>query len=174
MPNERWRDVIGYEGLYQVSDLGRMWSLYVNRVMKPAGGTTGYPHVILHKDGVKTTADIHILVLTAFVGPCPKGQECLHGSVNRADVRLVNLSWGTRTQNLGPDKLRDGTDNRGVKNAGAKLTLSQARIVKQRAQAHNGTQDEIASTFGITQSMVSRIKLDKAWSNSLAEEVYGG
>jgi hypothetical protein len=51
--------------------------------------------------------DVHVLVLTAFVGPCPDGNEALHFNDIPDDNRLSNLRWGTRSQN-NHDAIRNG------------------------------------------------------------------
>lgn len=93
---EIWRDIIGYEGLYQVSSLGRVKSLERYVLHKKADPSYGYRHrkekilvtfvrnqtghvaVNLYKNDVMTTLHVHTLVLEAFVGDCPQGQQCRH------------------------------------------------------------------------------------------------
>ena len=79
MSEEIWKDIKGYEGLYQVSNLGRIKGLerrcktrwYTRKVPEkiysPAIDTYGYPIVSLHKDGKKKTITIHKLVANAFL-----------------------------------------------------------------------------------------------------------
>lgn len=121
---EQWLPVVGYEGLYEVSDLGRVRS--VDRVVMRRGGIpvrrkgqvmtfTARAHhgdlkVTLSRGGKGKTWLVHRLVLTAFRGPCPPSLECLHGNGNSADNRLVNLRWGTRSENQ-EDSVRHGTHN---------------------------------------------------------------
>lgn len=111
---ELWKPVVGFEGLYEVSDLGRVLSL-PRTVVKSngvpytaAGGIRslslnhkGYPKVTLVSDSVLTTRVVHRLVLESFVGPKPDGMECRHLNGIRTDVRLSNLAWGTPTENAG-------------------------------------------------------------------------
>lgn len=115
MPSERWRDIPGYEGQYKVSDLGHVKSL--SRRVKVQGGTRSVQGCILkivqRPDGYcvvgveKGMVRLHRLVLLAFIGPCPKGQECRHLDGNRQNNRLNNLKWGTRSENA-QDRLRHG------------------------------------------------------------------
>ena len=121
---EKWKDVIGFEGLYQVSNLGRVKS--VDRVVRHnlggpkkvrgrilrlrSRGKCGHFAVNLHKDGHGWTASVHRLVLASFVGPCPEGKECLHGAAGISDNSVSNLKWGTREENQ-YDRHRDGTYN---------------------------------------------------------------
>jgi len=119
---EQWRDIEGYEGLYQVSDLGRVRSL--DRVVPHARfGTmrlkgrivslvphnqSGYFISRLHKEGVERTFYVHRLVAAAWIGPCPNGKQVRHGTNGHLDNSTSNLSYGTRSQNE-LDKRRDGT-----------------------------------------------------------------
>jgi len=118
---EQWRDVVGYEGHYEVSDLGRVRS--VDRVIKhPRGGSkrksrimrcrlnrpNGYLKLDLRKDGVRQLVAVHRLVAAAWIGPCPDGQQVRHGLGGHLDNSVDNLSYGTHSQNE-LDKRRDGT-----------------------------------------------------------------
>src|SRR5262245_12445878 len=127
--SERWLPVPGYEGLYEVSDLGRVRSLHTGRgkgkrggLLAPAltGGTCPKLCVVLYRDGAKRTRLVHHLVLEAHARPRPPGMDALHGPGGPLDNRLENLYWGTRRRNY-LDSVRDGTAARGEKTGGAKL-----------------------------------------------------
>lgn len=105
---ERWLPVPGYEGLYEVSDEGRVRSLdkinargrrWKGRILTPAYMPRGYRTVSMWRDGKQKTALVHRLVLFAFAGPQPDGMEALHGNGNPNDNRAVNLRWGTHSEN---------------------------------------------------------------------------
>lgn len=104
---ERWRAIPGYEGSYEVSDLGRVRSLdRITRdgkrvrgcVLKPFTMPSGHLRVGL-SHGPGQTKKVHRLVLEAFVGPCPPEMEALHRNGVPADCRLANLRWGTKSEN---------------------------------------------------------------------------
>lgn len=111
---ERWLPISGYEGVYEVSDLGRINSLPRRgrpaRVLKPFANASGHLLVDLCVDGKRWTRQVHLLVLEMFVGPTPEGMECRHLNGNPADNRLVNLKYGTRSENL-HDSVLHGTHN---------------------------------------------------------------
>ena len=118
---EEWRSVVGWEGLYEVSSLGRMRSLdrppmngrraNKGRVLKAVpNGTKGDPHVIL-TDGVRRWGcHVHVLVARAFIGPRPDRLDVCHKNSINADNRLVNLRYGTRTSNA-LDRVAAGNDH---------------------------------------------------------------
>jgi hypothetical protein len=93
---ERWRPVPGYAGWYEISDLGRVYSL---PRAATAGGliairrnTRGYNVVVLCKYGKRRTVPVARLVLGAFAGP-PDGRRARHGAKGPADDSLGNLEW---------------------------------------------------------------------------------
>lgn len=105
---EHWKDIKGYEGLYQVSDLGRIKSLertfrsgknhlnvmtYPSRVIKNKRYKSGYLYIVLSKNGVPKKFKIHRLVAQAFC-PNPDGKPCVdHINTKRDDNRAENLRW---------------------------------------------------------------------------------
>jgi len=120
---ERWRSVPGYEGLYEVSDQGRVRS--VQRVVQRSNGVTQtirervlrpqrnrkHLNVTLHgQNGITQTPLVHRLVLEAFVGPCPPGQEACHWDDVGDNNKLSNLRWGTPAENQ-RDKVRNGLNH---------------------------------------------------------------
>lgn len=112
LPNEEWRDIKGYEGLYQVSNLGRVKSLpkyrktiyeYVSKpmILSPrARGRKGYLAVALNKDGKTKQFGIHRLVAQAFC-PNPNGYvEVNHKDEDKTNNRADNLEWCSRSYNV--------------------------------------------------------------------------
>ena len=108
--NEEWRDIEGYEGLYQVSNLGRVRSLdrhirkgnrpycIKGRILKNLKGA--YCYVNLHnEDGIAKKYKVHRLVADVFVSnPCNLPQVN-HKNENKMDNRAINLEWVTAQQN---------------------------------------------------------------------------
>jgi hypothetical protein len=131
---EVWNPVVGDEGSYEVSDLGRVRSLDRTIVrssklgklhsvprrggfLKPGLNRRGYRYVNL-RGGTRT---IHRLVLQAFVGPAPEGHEAAHWDGNRQNNKLSNLRWATRAANQG-DRHRHGTALVGDRNPQSRKT----------------------------------------------------
>jgi len=102
---EIWKDVVGYEGLYQVSNLGRIKSFHPRykkeRILKTHKRVNGYIFICLHKDKELFTVDVHRLVAQAFVpNPCPeKYHYVLHLDDNQQNNVYTNLKWGTQKEN---------------------------------------------------------------------------
>ena len=106
---------------------------------------------------------VHTLVLEAFVGKKPEGQECRHLNGNPADNRLVNICWGSHRQNVA-DSMRLGTNARGKTHYKAKLTEDDVREIRRRhKRGENMT--VCAKQKGVTQSNVSCITTGKTWKH---------
>lgn len=90
--NEVWKDCKGYEGLYQVSNLGRVWSVKSQRVLKPAGDE--YLHVCLTaKNGKLKNEKVHRLVALAFIDN-PDQFPCVnHKDEDKKNNCVDNLEW---------------------------------------------------------------------------------
>ena len=114
---ENWKPVVGYEDAYEVSDLGRVRSLsrrvrlvtrqageitrsVPERILRPGSARSGHVSVAIGKGNSRL---VHQLVLEAFIGSRPEGFEVLHLNHDPADNRLVNLKYGTRSENLKMD-----------------------------------------------------------------------
>ena len=115
---ETWKDIPGYEGLYKVSNTGKVKSMNyrhsdVPRILATVDNGYGYYIVILYLNSVRKSASVHRLVWTAFNGPIPEGLQINHLNENKADNRLENLSLCTPKENT-----NYGTRN---KRAGEKL-----------------------------------------------------
>lgn len=117
--NEIWKDIQGYEGMYQVSNLGRVRSLdreivtphprnpkYIHRYIKMGGiksqrlNNKGYREVDLYKNNIQDTRTVHRLVATAFLPNPSHLPEVNHIDENPRNNRLENLEWVDRLQNV--------------------------------------------------------------------------
>lgn len=114
---EEWRDVVGFEGLYEVSDQGRIRNVArgmgrtFGKILKPSPrGRYGHLTVTLRKDGKGLTSGVHRHVCRAFHGPAPDEEHdnALHWDGDVTNNRPENLRWGTRKDNAN-DSIRHGT-----------------------------------------------------------------
>ena len=178
-PTERWLPVVGFEDLYEVSDLGHVRSLDREVTVSMPYGTTvrhypsrlldgyvrddGYPEVTLCRQGKRHKRMVHLLVLAAHAGPCPPDQEARHGPAGKLDASLANLCYGTRAQNVGPDRVRDGQDNRGERQGSHKLTEEQVLEIRRR-RAEGAELQPLAEMFGVTFQTISNVCTGRSWS----------
>ena len=168
---EQWKAVPDWEGWYSVSSEGRVRSeprwlvkkdrfghdqkqFHKGRVLKVNILKSGYGAVSLTAPGYKRYyAYVHQLVLLAFEGSAPEGHEVRHLNGVRADSRLSNLTYGTRSENA-LDRHAHGTmltsnpATRGEKNTKAKLTLRQVKQI--RANPKKLTLKAWGEKFGVS------------------------
>lgn len=176
---EIWKPVTGWEGSYEVSNLGRVRSLarqaayeridaysgrviavtrkHAGKLLRPGRTSTGHMTVSL---GRGNTQYVHVLVLTAFVGPCPYGMEGLHFDDVPANNRLGNLRWGTRSDNV-KDAIRNGGFPLGVRHHMAKLTEQQVALIK--AELPTKSTDRLALEHGVSGASIRQIKRGETW-----------
>lgn len=122
-PVERWLPVVDWEGLYEVSDRGRVrsvdrtvpgrWGLtrLRGRLLTPSmDGSRKRPHVQLCRCGTVEHHQVQDLVARAFIGPRTEGHQLCHWNDISTDNRLSNLRYGTPSDNA-YDKVRNGRHN---------------------------------------------------------------
>jgi hypothetical protein len=107
-PAEEWRAVVGFEGVYEVSSVGRVRRVLLYRhksnALPPARGTTlnrrGYPIVALSSAGRRKLATVHSLVAEAFIGPRPEGMQINHIDGVKTNNAPSNLEYVSAAQNI--------------------------------------------------------------------------
>jgi hypothetical protein len=135
--NEIWVDILNYEGIYQISNLGKVKSLnYRNtkkeKILNLSKSTRGYPQVQLNKNGFGKTFSIHQLVAIAFLGHKPDGTQKIvvdHINNDKTDNRVVNLQLinsrenNTKDQKPGISKYVGVTFNKVVNKWHSRITI---------------------------------------------------
>jgi hypothetical protein len=168
--------VVGYEN-YEVSDHARVRSIgrdeYVEGGKRKAYTrwrpeqllaicfNRGYPQVTLWRDGQSRSFFIHVLVMRAFVGPCPAGEVVCHNDGNTHNSRLDNLRYDSPKGNA-IDAVRHGRIRRGEDNHRARLCEADVRAIIELAKT--GLPDnQIAERFGVTTAAIFAIRRGRAW-----------
>lgn len=170
---EEWLPVVGMEGCYSVSNLGRVRSekrvvmrsnglrqTIPARMLKTPPNRRGYPECYPQRDGGGRVRLVHQLVMEAFVGPRPSGLMVCHNDGNPANPRLENLRYDTMAGNSA-DTIAHGRTTRGERSRNAKLTAEQVRQIRDDTRS----QVQIASDYGVTASNISRIKTRDVWNH---------
>lgn len=179
---EIWKPVLGFEGLYEISNLGKVRALYSGNhgAFKPGRIVADYPHqngylfVTLYRPlkvpekGRGTVhkgyhRSIHSLVLEAFKGKRPKGKVARHLDGNKVNNSPDNLKWGTYAENA-EDAKRHGTFVLGEKNGYSKMTNDQV-LEARRLRDIGVACQTIANQFGVHWSNIWLIGKRKTWKH---------
>lgn len=176
---ERWKEVFGYEGLYEISDQGRVRSLArlvirtnwygTQQFVKPGqflkpGFSKGYPKVTLCVDGQQKQFWVHRLVAIAFIGPEPfDGAFVLHKDDNPANCYYKNLRWGTAAENS-HDMMLKNRQCRGSDINTALLTARDVRRIVKLTQKGMSSQ-EIAQSFPVSRHTINDIRKGRSWTH---------
>lgn len=132
LPHEQWHDVVDYEGLYQVSSLGRVKSMAFGtvKIRKPVLARPGYFGLVIYKNNLPQSARSHVLVARAFI-PNPEDKpEVNHRFGNKLDNRVSELEWATQFENIRHACVM-GLMNFGCERSTAKLTAEQVRYIRR-------------------------------------------
>lgn len=164
--SEEWRDIPGYEGIYQVSNLGNVRSL--DRTLECKNGRIIKLKGKLLKQGNKNgyrfvnlcyghSVSVHVLVAQAFLGDRPDKMDVCHINGNRSDNKLSNLEYGTRSKNN-----LDGYRIRGY--VSKKQVLNPDKVKKIKEKLKNGaTRRQLSKEFGCSKSTITAIKEGKIY-----------
>lgn len=114
--NEIWKPIRGYEGEYEVSNLGRIRGLdrtlsdgrtWRGRILKQIINHNGHCRVVLQSGSASKYRWVHHLVLESFVGPRPSNFDGCHNDGDPSNNRVENLRWDSRSENA-KDRVRHG------------------------------------------------------------------
>lgn len=182
---ERWLPVTGYEGLYEVSNKGRVQSLdrlvwrrsrkgtlyswvRPGRIMRqyrspdsPRRYRRYWQITLTDADGVARHHMVHQLVAREFHGLCPPGKMVCHGPAGMLENAEDNLGYGTGAENQA-HRERDGTSNTGARNPGAKLSEESVRQIRARREAGE-LQKDLAAEYGVSKAAVSMLISGQRW-----------
>lgn len=188
---EIWRSIDGYEGIYEVSNLGRVKSLkrvmmifnprygkevrrtIRERILRIRYSVKGnlYGLVTIHdQDGRQDSPMIHRLVLNTFAGRCPLGLEACHNDGNRYNNKIDNLRWDTHSNNC-QDRETHGTSGKGKHyNLGdnhpqVKFSGEIALKVRELWDTKQFSKAELSRKFGMAWSTVDGIIRRCIWSH---------
>lgn len=172
---EIYKDIVGYEGLYQVSNLGNVKSLekYCNsknrkkrkifeKILKTTKNNYGYLTSTLFRNSKRTTILNHRLVALAFIPNPDNKPQINHINGIKTDNRVENLEWCTHQENI-QHAFNIGLNigNKGEKNGRCKLTKEQVLAIR----ADNRFFRDIAKDYNVHYSLIGYIKKNKLWSH---------
>lgn len=163
---EEWRDVIGYEGYYIVSNTGK-----IKRIKKMPGTSCkilkqtysyGYSHVNLSKQNTLKRIRVHKIVCQAFLDNPNNKKSINHIDNNRSNNNLSNLEWCTAKENYEHSRIQ-GRNTRGEKQHSSKLNEESVKEIK-KSKLNNA---ELGRKFNVNKSSIRMIRIGKNWSHVL-------
>lgn len=178
---EIWKNIIGYENRYLISNFGNVESLITNKILKQSKDKDGYRVITIRKiDEIKRkTKKIHRLVLETFIGICPNGYEAGHLDGNKDNNNIINLKWITPSEN-GKHKIIHGTSPKGLKNGKythpekvqkgddintSKLTEKDVINIRKLYKTTCKNLSELGRKFGVTHTAIRFIIIGKNWKH---------
>lgn len=155
---EEWRAVVGHEGFYEVSSLGRVRSC-LRGMLRPDASDARYHHVRLTKNGVKVKRGVHVLMLEAFVGPGGGLWACHRNDIGTDNV-LSNLYWGT-PQNNADDRVKNGHGCAADAHPQRKLSSELVSWVRESHQSSIA----LGIALGVASSTIRAIRIGQNWTS---------
>lgn len=170
LPNEVWKDISGFEGQYQVSNLGRVKSLYskknVPTLRKLSHNiTTGYVMVSLMDMKQKMhLKSVHRLVAIAFMPNPMSKTDVNHINGIKTDNRLSNLEWNTRSENMF-NGYKIGVIPKQIGEGNPRSKLLEVNILDIRASSLSNV--ELAKMYSVTSVTIKDVRKGKIWKHLL-------
>ncbi len=170
---EVWKDIAGYEGIYQVSDAGRVRS--VARVNSQGAKLKGKPRKLikdhngycvvgLTRDAVMRYHKVHRIVAAAFIPNPDNLPQVNHTEGNKADNRACKLEWCTNQENIDHSLALGLRDPMGESNSRAKL--SELDVVDIRwLKGWGMTISALAREYQVTRTNIRHIVTGRTWSH---------
>jgi hypothetical protein len=166
LENEQIRMVPGFEGLYSITNYGKVQRLvaghntYVGKVLKPLiNKRTGYPYVKLTKNGKVFKKQLHILVAQLFLST-PEKEEFIvnHIDGNKLNPKWINLEWISRSDNT-KHAIRTGLQKLcyGENNGASKLKAVEVKQLREDYTSGNYNQKQLAEKYNISVVYVSNL-----------------
>lgn len=162
---EIWKNVLGYEGVYKVSNLGRVKSLnryqyihkgngyfakYRGRIIKPRIHKRGYLYLTLNNSGKRETVTVHKIVAEAFLGKRPDNLTVNHIDMNRQNNKIENLEYVTLIENV----LMSYKNN---PNRGTKRILDEIQVLTIHTCKDIISQKELSRHYNVGTSCINSI-----------------
>lgn len=166
---ETWKDIFGYEGLYQISNRGRLKSLVggwrkSEKILKSCHNTDGYLIIGLYKDKKRKTKRVARLIAEAFISNPNNKPQINHKNGIKTDDRIDNLEWVTSSENH-QHAFRVGIKSqKGEKHNRTHLTEKDILVIHGLYLSKTFNQMILSRIYRINQQGISKILLGSNWN----------
>jgi len=163
---EIWKDVKGYEGLYQVSNMGRVKNLKRNTIKTPCS-VKDYYRIVLSKNNNKVSTGIHCLVAKAFINNPENKPEVNHKDGIKTNNIVSNLEWCTRIENVHHswETGLSSTQNIGMLNGFSKLNDKQVLEIREKYIPRKYSSRKLAKEYNVEKGCILSIVNRKSWTH---------
>jgi len=163
---EIWKDVVGYEDIYQISNIGNLRNKKRNKLKKLTTSDYGYMRSSLWRNQKRFNCSVHRLVAEAFIPNPDNKPQVNHINGIKDDNRVENLEWCTQSEN-GLHAHRTGLVNhaRGHKHSSSKLTKDDVLELRRLYKLNIYTLRQLGDMFNIADSTAYRIANKKTYKN---------
>lgn len=175
---EIWKDVVGYESIYQVSNLGNIkalaqkrwmnvnmcYSHYKEKILKPSTTIDGYLKIRLYKDLIDKNFLVHRLVGISFIDNIENKKEINHINGIKNDNRIENLEWVTPMENVKHSyKIGIKKPQKGIYNGSCKLT--ELQVLEIRSLKGLKSYNELSKIYNVGTSTIGRVLQKTHWKH---------
>lgn len=162
---EIWKDIPGYEGYYQASNLGRIKSFYKNgKILNPSINMHGYKQIVLINHNGRKTWTIHRIIAKTFIPNIYNKPFINHINGIKTDNNINNIEWCTASENIIHGfKIGLIKRNKNEKSKSSKLSwdiVSQIRLIKNRDKISNR---KLAKQYGVCHTLINKIINNTKW-----------
>lgn len=175
---EVWKYIEGYEGKYQVSNMGRVKSverkvkhpkgglmILRSRILKPASAAGGYAVVNLSKKNKAKLMYIHRAVALSFLDNPKNKQQVNHINGNKRDNSASNLEWCTPKENMKHASSSGLVKHNGSQSVNSKLKEKDVKKIRKEYSLGNTTHQKLSEQYNVCRTLITQIINRKVWKH---------
>jgi hypothetical protein len=175
MEQERWKDIEGYDGLYQISDYGRIKSFNggwgkrkTGKLLSLSKSNNGYYSVGLHLSGIGKTIHISRLVAKYFISNPENKPEVNHIDGIKINNHYTNLEWATASENrIHAYKVLHKKAPSGENHCRTRLTNEKVKKIRESYKTKNYTYNQLAQKYDTGYGSIYHILGGRTWKHIL-------
>lgn len=161
---EVWKDIAGYEGLYQASNLGDIKSLFRYKITLTPSVRKGYYIVGLYKNKKHKTFNVHRLIASAFIDNEYNKSQINHKDGNKLNNNASNLEWCTPKENT-IHSIKTGLKKTGHLSSRAKLTKNQIIQIRSEYKPFVLSLKKLSYKYNVSKKAILLIIKNKTYKN---------